>query len=77
MMTASDIARKLKCSVGIIYRLINQGIIQAIDISPGDSLRKTYRIASSDFREFVKNQTIKPLSTRRRRRRKPEMELLI
>jgi len=52
ILTAIEIARILKISKALAYRLISQGQITSIRFG------KTVRVKSEDLQEFIKNNTI-------------------
>lgn len=53
-LTAVEIAKTLKISKALAYRLISQGQIPSIRFG------KTVRVKSEDLQEFIKNNTTNP-----------------
>lgn len=63
-LTVEDVAQELKVSKSIIYRLIRNGEIEAINIvdTNGKIAQKGhYRIHQSCLRQYIENKKVKPL----------------
>jgi excisionase family DNA binding protein len=63
-LTVDEIAAELKLSKSVIYRLIRNGELEAVDLvdSNGNTAQKGhYRITRSSLNRFLESRTIKPL----------------
>ena len=54
LLRVSSVAKRLDCSVGYIYRLIEEGRLRAIRIG----IKKGIRIPESAFREFLEGSAV-------------------
>lgn len=64
-LTVDDIARELKISKSIVYRLIDNGELEAVDLVAGeeDKIRQKghYRIKRSALDHYLEAKRVKPL----------------
>jgi hypothetical protein len=81
-MTVEEVARELKISKSIVYRIIRNGELAAVDITDADghvAQKGHYRIRRSGLDQYLISKQVKPLhnhnQTRRSRpRRYPEVK---
>jgi excisionase family DNA binding protein len=52
-----QVAEMLGCSDRHVYRLIDAGVLPAVDISPPGSQRSRTRIRFSDLEQYIKKST--------------------
>ena len=63
-LTVDEIAKELKISKSIVYRLIHNGEIETVDIveTNGEIPKKGhYRIRRSNLNQYLENKQVKPL----------------
>lgn len=64
-LTVEDIAQELKISKSIVYRLIRNGELEAVDLVVGDEGRIPqkghFRIARSALNRYLEGKKVKPL----------------
>ena len=64
LLTVDDIAKELKVSKSIVYRLIRNGELEAADIADanGEIPKKGhYRIERSSLKQYLEHKKVKPL----------------
>ena len=62
-LTVDDIAKELKVSKSIVYRIIRKGELEAVDIvETGDKIAKKghYRIKRSSLNKYLESKKVKP-----------------
>jgi len=62
-LTVQEIAKELKVSKSIVYRLIRKGEIKAVDIVDSDSeipKKGHYRITRKSLDQYLESKTLKP-----------------
>ena len=62
-LTAGEVAKELKISKSIVYRLIHHGELEAIDIveTNGEIAKKGhYRIQRSSLNQYLESKKVKP-----------------
>ena len=67
-LTVEDIAEELKISKSIIYRLIRNGELEAVDVveTNGKLAKKGhYRIKRSSLNQYLEHKKVRPLNNRR------------
>jgi len=80
-LTVNDIAKELKISKSIVYRLIHHGELEAVDIveTNGEIAKKGhYRIKRSSLNEYLESKKVRPFPNqsahRTRSRRFPKVK---
>ena len=79
-LTVDEVAGELKISKSIVYRLIRNGELEAVDLVVGDgkaSLKGHYRVKRSSLKDYLDSRRVQPPpgpSTHRRPRRHPEVQ---
>jgi predicted DNA-binding transcriptional regulator AlpA len=67
LLTVDEVAKELKVSKSIVYRLIRKGEIKAVDIvdSDGEVPKKGhYRIKRQNLNRYLESKTVKPFSSK-------------
>ena len=62
-LTVDDIAKELRISKSIVYRLIRNGELEAVDlVETGDEIAKKghYRIKRSNLNQYLERKKVKP-----------------
>ena len=63
-LTVEDIAKELKVSKSIVYRLVRKGEIEAVDIVDTDGKipkKGHYRLTRKSLNEYLESKKVKPL----------------
>jgi len=69
-LTVDDIARELRISKSIVYRLIRQGELEAVNIAINDSgtaSKGHYRIKKSALSQYLESKKVKTLPKQTKR----------
>ncbi len=69
-LTVDDIARELRISKSIVYRLIRQGELEAVDIAINDkgaACKGHYRIKKSALNQYLESKKVKALPKQAKR----------
>jgi len=64
-LTAEEIAAELKISKSVVYRLIRNGELEAVDLVDANgkiAQKGHYRITRSSLNQFLESKKVKPLS---------------
>jgi len=81
-LTVDEIAQELKLSKSIVYRLIRNGELEAVDLVPGDEggihPKGHFRVSRSALHQYLEAKKVRPLprlpSRRRPSRRFPKVK---
>jgi excisionase family DNA binding protein len=57
LFTIEGTATRLRCSDTHVYRLINAGLLRAVDISAPGSPRTKTRVRSDDLQDYIDSRT--------------------
>jgi excisionase family DNA binding protein len=66
-LTVDDVAKELKVSKSIVYRLVRKGEIEAVDIVDTDGKipkKGRYRITRENLNRYLRSKTVKPFSVK-------------
>ena len=68
-LTVEDVAAELKVSKSIVYKLIHQGELEAVNISVSDNDKKKvkkghYRIKRTSLNQYLESKRVKPFPNR-------------
>ena len=66
-LTVDDIAKELRISKSIVYRLIRQGELQAVNIAVnenGTAIKGHYRVKKSALDQYLESKKVKALPER-------------
>ena len=52
LLTVREVAERLKCSTDLIYDLIREGVLEAVDLNAGRASRRMLRVPEAALRRI-------------------------